>query len=502
MNIVKKITGWTISVLIVFSTLIVCSLPIEVAAWDGETGNCTWCLDDETKVLTISGKGAMKNYENTWDMPWCGSNIEKIVVEEGVTSIGDNCFSQDSFVESDRKIKNVVLPSTLKRIGKAAFSYCVKLKNISIPESVTEIGEGAFCNSGITSVTLPQNIKTISSEMLCNTNITSIKIPTKVSKIGWRAFCGTKIKSVIIPSNVKTISGCAFENCNNLKTVKLSNGIQKIADSAFLGSYKISKINLPASAKITKDLKWAFFDTNAKITVSSKNKYYSAKGGVLFNKKKTILYQYPTWKKTKKYTIPKTVKEIYGDAFKGITKLTKVTMGNNVSKIGTYAFAQCSKLKTIKLSKNISKLGSGVFQNCKSLTSITLPMKITKLPNDTFNGCSKLKNVNFSKESKLRSIDGGAFADCKSIVGVLGIPDSVTSIGEWAFYGCKKMQGVVVSANVKKIGEQSLGFYNSIGTANSNGHVIKKIKNFAIYGKNGSAVQKYANKNGIKFIAE
>ena len=337
--------------------------------------------------------------------------------------------------------------------------------------------------------------------MLCDTNISSIKIPNKVSKIGRGAFSNTDIKSVTIPSNVKTISGCAFEYCNKLKTVKLSNGVQKIADSAFHGSNKISKINIPASAKITKDLKWAFFDTSAKVTVSPKNKYYSAKGGVLFNNKRTILYQYPTWKKSKKYTIPKTVKEIYGDAFKGIKKLTKVTMGNKVGKIGNYAFANCYKLKTIKLSRNISKLGYGVFQYCKSLTRISWPKKVTNLPRYTFSGCSKFKKIAFSKKSKLKKIGAEAFSDCKSLVGILDFPDSVTSIGKWAFYGCKKMKGVVIFTNVKKIGEQSFGFYNSIGTANSNGLFTKKIKNFAIYGKSGTVAQKYANKNGIKFIA-
>jgi len=227
------------------------------------SGTCgdhlTWTLDAEG-VLTISGTGRMADY-NFIHMqdnlsPWClNSNINKVIIEEGVTSIGDNAFPR---CESMLDIK---MPDSLESIGENAFFECRSLLCINVPEDmdnedgwafipngVTEIEPWAFtgCNS-LKNVVLPDTITSISSHTFfsCKSltyiyipdsvtiiednafkdceSLPSINIPDSVTEIGNLIFCGcSNLADVFIPNSVKRIGFGAFSECSNLKIVYYS----------------------------------------------------------------------------------------------------------------------------------------------------------------------------------------------------------------------------------------------------------------------------------------
>lgn len=177
-------------------------------AASGTTGDCTWTLDDEG-VLTISGNGAMEDYYNYNSMPW-GNYISKVIIEDGVTSIGDFAFYGCTGLTS------VSIPDSVTSIGYSAFEGCTGLTSITIPDSVTSIGNSAFCGC---------------------TGLTIIEIPDSVTSIGDYAFSGcTELTSVSIPGSVRSIGQKAFYNCTNLKSVTIPASVTYIGYKA-LGYY-------------------------------------------------------------------------------------------------------------------------------------------------------------------------------------------------------------------------------------------------------------------------
>ncbi|MBQ6499508.1 MAG: leucine-rich repeat domain-containing protein, partial [Ruminococcus sp.] len=167
----------------------------ETGASSGTTGDCTWTLDDNG-VLTISGNGAMGDDE---PHPW-GTNISKVIIEEGVTSIGDYAFFNCTGLTS------VTIPDSVTRISECAFADCTGLTNVTIGNSVTIIDDEAFTGC---------------------TGLTSIDIPDSVTSIGWSAFAGcTGLTSVTIGKSVTIlldyVFGFQFMDCPNLTSIKIA----------------------------------------------------------------------------------------------------------------------------------------------------------------------------------------------------------------------------------------------------------------------------------------
>ncbi len=165
--------------------------------------NLEWTFSGGT--LIISGEGAMDDYYSYFDSldendystaPWSGLDINEIVVEDGVTSIGDFAFEYCS------SLTEIVIPDSVTSIGDCAFSDCTSLTSVAIPDSVTSIGSYAFNDC---------------------TSLTSVTIPDSVTSIGHHAFSGcTSLTSVAIPDSVTSIGHHAFYYCDFLTDVYYS----------------------------------------------------------------------------------------------------------------------------------------------------------------------------------------------------------------------------------------------------------------------------------------
>ena len=175
----------------------------------------------------------------------CGLTV--VVIPEGTEAIPDNYF-QDQY--HDYNLQKVVLPSTIKTIGKSAFSGCNRLTDINLPNGLTSIGNSAFSGcSLLKNVTLPNTLQTIGSSAFSGcASMTSVTLPTSLVTLGNYAYSSCSMLSTLtVPGNVKTISDSAFMNCTVLTNVSLGNGVEKIEAYAFKGCTILSSISLPAS---------------------------------------------------------------------------------------------------------------------------------------------------------------------------------------------------------------------------------------------------------------
>lgn len=215
------------------------------AELEGE--NASWKLEDG--ILTISGHGKMLDLNSYDDQPWANVrfDVTSIIVEEGITSIGDECFRNLSNVTS------VSLPTSLVCIGKDAFLY-TSLEQINLPNNLEKIGEWAFTN--LTSLTgelfLPDSITEIGEAAFygCSGLTGVLKLPASLTTIGEMAFqdCSGFTGELTIPSGVEVVSQGAFAHCYQLSgTLTLPEGIRIIEQNAFNQCFQIETINLPST---------------------------------------------------------------------------------------------------------------------------------------------------------------------------------------------------------------------------------------------------------------
>jgi len=169
-------------------------------------------------MLTISGAGAMKDYDKCMP-PWDGykRSITNVVIEDGVTTIGEGAFCGPF-----HGLTSVVIPDSVTSIGRDAFWGCYNLTAVTLPRGLATIEDSAFfgCDN-LTSVTIPNGVKTIGNGAFfwCG-GLMSVAIPDSVTSIGEGAFCRCiGLTSITIPDRVTSIGDGAFCECTNLTTI-------------------------------------------------------------------------------------------------------------------------------------------------------------------------------------------------------------------------------------------------------------------------------------------
>lgn len=257
-------------------SLLLTGIPASADVWVGPddntptSGTCgenlTWEYDRDTRVMTISGTGGMKDYTADDITPWWPFAAEIVTVEiaDGVTSIGDL-----GFYGCD-EIVSIQIPDSVTSIGERAFDTCYALERIDIPESVTTIGNAAFAASGLTEVVLPASITEIGEQWSYGCQkLGDVVIPDSITYIADEAFLWSALKTVVIPESVTEISESAFFMCSELTTaaihaksvgeyafgycMSLKNldltGVEHIGEMAFARCEALENITLPQSVQ-------------------------------------------------------------------------------------------------------------------------------------------------------------------------------------------------------------------------------------------------------------
>ena len=287
-------------------------------------------------------------------------------------------------------------------------------------------------------------------------SVTYYGITYSVTSIGKYAFRGcSSLTSMTIPNSVTNIEYSAFYDCSSLTSVTIPNSVTSIGYEAFYSCSSLTSVTIPNS--VTSIEYWAFAGCSklSSINVDTNNPNYCSMDGVLFDKDKTTLIQYPIGNTRSEYIIPNSVTIIGEYAFDGCSSLTSITIPNSVTSIGEYAFQGCSSLTSVTIPNSVTRIRTFVFSNCRSLTSVTIPNSVTIIGSSAFYNCSSLTSVTIP--NSVTSIGKCAFYYCSSLTSVT-IPNSVTSIGVSAFYNCSSLTSVTIGESVTSIGDAA--FYN------------------------------------------
>ena len=354
-------------------------------------------------TVRIIGCFAFENY----------TNLPSIVIPEGVTTIEDGAFE-------DSNLPSIAIPSSVTSIGDNAFSGCSSLTSITIPEGVTSIGSWAFsaCRS-LTSITVAEDNAMYDSRETCNAII-----ETSSNTL----ICGCS--TTVIPEGVTNIGVWAFYGCSSLTSITLPEGVTSIGDYAFYRCSSLTSITIPESVVEIKE--WALHSTPW---------YDNQPDGAIYCGK--VLYAYKgTMPANTSIEVKEGTKGIADNAFEYCSNLTSITIPESVMSIGQSVFSRCSSLTSITIPENVMSIGQSVFSRCSSLTSITVEEGNTVY--DSRNGCNAI----------IETGTNTLLAGCSTTI----IPESVTSIGEDAFYDCDNLTSITLPESVTSIGEDA--FYD------------------------------------------
>ena len=301
------------------SSLTQITMPKSIAS----IGNWAFAECELLKTITFSGNIPTYSYGNI-------SHLETILLEGGITSIGDQAF------KDCKALKNIIIPNSVTAISDFAFMNCTSLVSITIPDTVTQIGGGIFYGcSALVEVNLGNGISEIKMATTSSytngvttiyeygmfqncSSLESIVIPNSVWGIGGRAFQNcTALKDIIIPNSVSYIDKGAFYECKSLASINISNSVTSIGDYAFYSCESLSNVNWENDMQLKQIGYYTFAYCKSLVDF------------VIPNSVTTIdWYAFYACKSLRSITIPQNVREIKNYAFYGCTSLTKIVFEN------------------------------------------------------------------------------------------------------------------------------------------------------------------------------
>ncbi|MBQ7871212.1 MAG: leucine-rich repeat protein [Oscillospiraceae bacterium] len=288
----------------------------------------------------------------------------------------------------------------------------------------------------------------------------TVTVPDGIRVIADNAFkSNTSIKHVVLPATVEEIGYRAFYGCSNLESINLPETMTSLGEQSFYNCKKLTTLGLDDKGLIPKGLTvipvGCFYNCNALegalivpegVTTICKEAFYGLKA-------------------ITSITLPETLVS-WGDGyaqFSGCAAVTEINLPTSITTLPRNCFFNCTALTELPDLKNVTELGQACFQNCYGLLSVTVPAQITVMGNNVFYGCKALTTAHiegdptmgesiFEKCVALTTVTGNfttipveMFRDCDGMVSFT-VPDGVTSIGKYAFYGCDLLESVIVPA--------------------------------------------------------
>ena len=321
--------------------------------------------------------------------------------------------------------------------------------------------------------------------------------PEVVAQTDWtsKGITGDQIKHVAFGKDVKTIADFAFGFCTSLTEVTIPDSVKTIGDEAFARCTSLTEVTIPVSVQSIGYIAFADCTSLTEIIVDAGNTNYSSDiNGVLFNKYKTDLIQYPVGNTSNTYTLPDSVETIGDSAFLGCTSLGSVDLPAGVTTIGKLAFECCTSLGSVDLPAGVTTIGRWAFQGCSSLASVIIPEGVTTIEPKTFSGCIKLGSIELP--AGVTTIGRGAFEVCTSLASIT-LPAGVTTIGDWAFKGCTSLGSIDLPAGVTTIGVEAFNGCTSLSSVT----IPKSVTSFGL-GQNGLIFKNCVKLETVTFEGE
>lgn len=471
---------------LLFAALLLLALCIGASA-AGTSGKCGpsayWSFDSSTGTLTISGSGAMNDYEYG-DYPWMDyrDSIQTIVIGDQITQIGRYAFpwtacSTIQFGKSVRSIGakafsgcrnlngDLTLPDSVQIVGDSAFAGCTGLTgtltlgnglqtigfnafydcpfsgDLVIPDSVTMIGIQAFyCRPYYLpetqgTLTLGKNLRTIGESAFCESRYTgSLTIPDSVVEIGERAFyqCENLNGTLTLGRSLRTIGKEAFYWCAFTGSLTIPEGVAEIADGAFSSLYQFNRDGM----------------FNGTLTLPSTLKTIGAEAFAYTDFSGELL-------------IPDGVTSIGANAFKECDGFGgTLSLPDSVKTVGESAFYLCEGFTGLKLSAGLTKIERYSFAHMYGLkTKVVIPEGVTEIGESAFS-CSDMPSVRFPSTLKKIGKQAFQFAGLTKIT----LPNGLETIGDEAFDCWNVNKAIVIPASVKSIGKNAFRRYSYYGS--------------------------------------
>ena len=438
-------------------------------------GNDVTCsFDSETKKFTISGNGTMNDYLHG-TQPWNSiiGTIKTVEIGNEVQSVGNYSFSYGSAIQT------VTLGTSLKRIGQYSFSNLNQLKKIVIPKSVDIIQQYGFsyCNY-LSEIVFEDNSLAFIAEgafQNCGSYLSTgfdIVFPKGIKTIGKSAFAYSKVQNIEF-KGVEMILTTAFSGCNSLKNVNISSSIVSISADSFNYCNNLESINVEKGSPFFKSIDGILMQIHLGGDVEMINyppkkivdyKITIPEGTNIIGKS---LFSY---KSLTEIQFPSSLKIIREQAFSG-NAFKILSFNEGLTTIEKMAFSGCSQLHTIVFSRTISTVEMNTFENCNAISKF-----VVVEGNAHFSSSDDILYSNkgevvirvppqkeilseFVSPASLRVVYHNAFRDNSYLVTVklTGIVDTIQN---YAFYGCKKLEKVIIDAPVAFVGYQT--FYGCI----------------------------------------
>ena len=422
---------------LLFAALLLLALCIGASA-AGTSGKCGpsayWSFDSSTGTLTISGSGAMNDYEYGNDYPWMDyrDSIQTIVIGDQITQIGRNAFPWTA-------CSTIQFGKSVRSIGAEAFSGCRNLNgDLTIPDSVQIVGDRAFsgCTGLNGTLTLGSSLQTIGAGAFHYCPFSGdLVIPDNVTSIGDSAFYISDYLrpetqgTLTLGKNLRTIGKEAFYWCAFTGSLTIPEGVAEIADGAFSSLHQFNRdgmfngtLTLPSTLKTIGAEAFAYTDFSGELLipdgVTSIGANAFAKcdgfGGTL--------------------SLPDSVKTVGESAFYQCEGFTGLKLPAGLTKIETLSFAFMAGLKTeVVIPEGVTEIGEGAFE-CSYMPSVRLP-------------------------STLRKIEKQAFMYAHNLTKIT-LPDGLETIGDEAFDGCYFKKAIVLPASIKSIGKKAFHRYS------------------------------------------
>lgn len=427
---------------LLFAALLLLALCIGASA-AGTSGKCGpsayWSFDSSTGTLTISGSGAMNDYEYGNDYPWMDyrDSIQTIVIGDQITQIGRYAFTGTA-------CSTIKFGKNVRSIGAEAFNGCRNLSgDLTLPDSVQIVGDRAFsgCTGLNGTLTLGSSLQTIGAGAFHYCPFSGdLVIPDNVTSIGDSAFYISDYLrpetqgTLTLGKNLRTIGKEAFSGCAFTGSLTIPEGVTEIADSAFGAGIPLKKygmftgtLTLPSTLK----------------TIGASAFSYADFSGELL--------------------IPDGVTSIGANAFEECDGFGgTLSLPDSVKTVGEWAFYLCKGFTGLKLSASLTKIEERSFAHMYGLkTEVVIPEGVTEIGESAFQ-CSHMPSVRFP--STLKKIGKEAFyfsLNCK-----IAFPDGLEVIEDEAFALCNVKSAVILPASIKSIGKKAFDSDWSYGKHN------------------------------------
>ena len=440
------------------------AIPVR-AATSGSCGdNATWALNGTT--LTISGTGAMTNFNYSSAVPWrsSASSIKSVSISSGITTIGNYSFDSCTY------LTQVSIPNTVTSIGNYAFNKCVSLTSITIPNSVQTIGSSAFSgNSLLASISMGTGLTNIGNSAFYNAkSLTSITWGSNVTSIGIAAFYGASaLTGITFNNKLATIGNSAFMHCSSLSSVSLPSSLTTIESGAF--SYtRLTNVTIPASVTSISGNPFVGCSKLSTLNVANGNTKFAMLDNALYELSGSTpngVVSYLISSTQTSFDVRSGTKIIYENAFSFCDCLTTITLPDTLTTIQEDAFTQCSALKSLDIPDGVKTVGQNCFSFLPAMTSISLGAGFPT-GETIFFGCTALETITVSEENKkIVAVDNVIYNAAMTTLQYYApareekeyhVADTVTNLSINAIYGSLHLKDLYLPKTLTEIGYQGI----------------------------------------------